>query len=297
MSEAPTQYTMRDGAYIRCGRTAQRLPAGFYDVVEVGMQIGLRPKELVTDELIRVKGTIADEIFDDIAIHMKRREEFRRFGLTHKRGYMLHGPGGSGKTSLGLMIARDFVEHLDGVVVFAPDSSSFYNGVSIMRDIEPGRPSLYLLEEADKIVNNTHCLSILDGSLAIESAVFIAMTNYKGQLPKRVTNRPGRFARIALIAAPPFGVQLEYLTRLAARSPESMSGHASPRTIVEKFEGVHMTMDHLREAFVSHVLFDEDLDSIRTRFIEMAKEGDDETPDGDFGDTDWWTPSDGSDPQ
>lgn len=295
MKEAHMQYTIRNGTYVRCGGTAQSVPAGFYDVIDTGPAggFGLHPKKCVTDELILVPGTVADEIFRDIDAFMDRREEFRRFGLTHKRGYMMHGPGGSGKTSIGLMIAHRFIEKLGGVVIFAPDSRSFYHGVSIMRDIEPGRPSLYLIEEADRIVNNTHCLSILDGELAIEGAIFVAMTNFKGKLPPRVTNRPGRFARITLVAAPPKPVQVEYLSRLAARAPASMNGRLHPFHIVEGLTGIHMTMDHLREAFVSHVIFGEDLPSIRERFEEMAKEPEGE--DEEFGNSDWWSPADPSD--
>lgn len=295
MSDAPTQYTLRGGIYARCGETMQSVPTGFYDVVDTGPPgFGLRPKSCVTDELILVNGTVADEIFADIDTFMDRRADFRDFRLTHKRGYLLHGPGGTGKTSIGLMVAHRFIERMDGVVIFAPDSRSFYHGVSIMRDIEPGRPSLYLIEEAERIVNNTHCLSILDGELALDGAIFVAMTNYKGQLPSRITNRPGRFARVVLIDAPPKAVQVEYLTRLAARKSLAMVGRSTPRAIVEAFAGMHMTMDHLREAFVSHVIFGERLSEIRKRLKRMAKEAQEDEEES-FGHKDWWSPADASD--
>lgn len=287
-----TQYTLAGDIYVRCGETHRSIPAGFYDVVDAGRAgHGFRPKSIVGDELIMVPGTVADEVFDDIEKFMDRYEEFKGFGFTHKRGYMFHGPGGSGKTSIGIMIARRFIEKLGGVVVFAPDPRSFYQGVSILRDIEPGRPSLYLLEEADRVVNNTHCLSILDGAYSIDRAVFIAMTNYKGRLPQRITNRPGRFARVAYIAAPPRQVQVEFLRRIASRSP--LGASVSSELIVDSLEGLEMTLDHLREAFVSHALFGEDLGAIRTRFAEMAsstEEGD--GSDSDLESKDYWEPSD-----
>ena len=288
-----TQYTMHGGVYVRCGSTKQSLDAGFYDVVDCGPPgFGLKPKQCVTDKLMFVKGTVADEIFDDIDKFIAQQEDFEAFDLVHKRGYMLHGPGGTGKTSIGLMIAHRFIERLSGVVVFAPDSKSFYHGVSIMRDIEPGRPSLYLIEEADTIVNNTHCLSILDGELAIRGAIFIAMTNYKDRLPPRITNRPGRFARVTLIPAPPKPVQIEYLTRLAARSPKKMSGRKGPAEIVNALSGISLSMDHLREAFVSHVILGEKLPSIKKRFREMSKSIATEDEDGSFGRYDYWSPDD-----
>lgn len=291
MKEAPTQYTLSNGVYVRSSDTVKTVPAGFYDVVDTPSSgFGLRPKSCVTDELILVKGTIADEIFEDLEPFMETSEKFKRFRLTHKRGYMLHGPGGTGKTSIGMMLAHRFIECMGGVVVFAPDAQSFYHGVSIMRDIEPGRPSLYLIEEADRIVNNTFCLSILDGELAINGAVFVAMTNYRGKLPSRITNRPGRFARVILIDAPPRAVQIEYLTRLAARDPKSMNGRATPKAIVDALAGIEMTMDHLREAFVSHVILGEKLPAIKARLKKMAKEAEQDDEDR-FSGGDWWSPA------
>lgn len=277
------QYTNVGGNYVRCGQTVATVPTGMYDVVDLGMRgYGLSPKSIVSDDLIDLPGTVADVILDDIDSFMETQSVYRDFGLTHKRGYLMHGPGGTGKTSIGLMIARRFIKRTQGVVVFAPDSSSFYHGVSILREVEPGRPSMFLMEEVDNIVGNTHCLSILDGELSLQGAVFVAMTNYKRRLPKRITNRPGRFARVVLIDAPPEPIQVEYLTRLARRRPDMMNTRASALGIVSALRGVSMTMDHLREAFVSHVIMGEGLESIRDRFIEMAGSA----PDGDSGDTD-----------
>ncbi len=291
-----TQYTVFDETYVRCGGTVQSAPAGFYEVVDTGGRgHGLKPKTCTTDELILVEGTVADEIFENIDRFMERREEFRRFGLTHKRGYLLHGPGGSGKTSIGMMIAHRFIAKLDGIVVFTPNAESFYHGVSIIREIETGRPSLFLMEEVDGIIGNTSCLSILDGELSLDGAIFVAMTNYKGELPKRVTNRPGRFARVVRIAAPPKGVQVEFLRRLMARAPEAVRNCMTPDAIVEAFSGLHMTMDHLREVFVSHVIFGEPVSVVRGRFTEMASDSDDDGGGSGFGKDDWWEPSDSSD--
>jgi len=285
------QYALLGSTYVRCGRTAQSVPAGFYNVVDMGMRgYGLDPKPIVSDTLIDLPGTVADEIFDDIESFMSTAGIYRDFGLTHKRGYLMYGPGGTGKTSIGLMLARRFIAKTGGVVIFAPDAASFYSGVAIMREVEPGRPSMYLMEEVDALVVNTHCLSILDGELSIQGAVFVAMTNYKKRLPRRITNRPGRFARVTLISAPPMPIQVEYLTRLASRRPDLLVGKASPLSVVKHLEGVSMTMDHLREAFVSHVIMGESLDDIRDRFIAMASS--DDEPDEDRDDLNFWEPSD-----
>lgn len=293
---APMQYTMKDGAFVRCGQTYTRLPSGFYDVKSTGLGMGLIPKDVVGDDLILMGGTVADDLVKDIEKFMDKKSLLESFGMTHKQGYLLHGPGGTGKTSLGLIVARRFLELTDGVVVFCPDAQSFYHGVAIMRDIEPGRHSLYLIEEADRIVNNTHCLSILDGELTISGAVFIAMTNYRGKLPARITNRPGRFRKVILVDAPVPEIQVEFLRRLAARNPAAMKGRSTPAQIVAGLRGVSLTMDHLREAFVSHVVFDEPIAKIKRRLQKMARDAAaDEDSGNPFEGTDYWEPDDESD--
>ena len=266
--DRPCQYTYWGDALMRCGTTVKTLEPGFYDVKGLGpVGWGLSPKEIVGDDLIDIPGTIADEIFTDIDRFLQTKDRYAAYGLTHKRGYLFYGPPGSGKTSLGLMLAKRFIERSDGVVLFCPDHGSFYNGVAILRDVEPGRPSMYLIEEADTIVNNTHCLSILDGELSVQGAVFVAMTNYKEKLPPRINNRPGRFDRVELVACPPEPVQLEYLRRVEARVGTNPD---APQRIVAGLRGLPLSLAHLREAFISHVLMGMDISDVRTRFAIMA---------------------------
>ncbi len=266
--ETAIQYTKSGGAYVRCGATRKKMDPGFYDVVDIGRgNFGLKPKVPVNDELIDLPGTVADDIFLDIGKFMVTGPEYQKYSLTHKRGYLFYGPPGSGKTSLGQMLAKRFIEQQGGIVMFCGGVSEFYNGVAIMRDVEPGRPSMYLIEEADTIVNNTHCLSILDGELSIQGAVFVAMTNYKDALPPRISNRPGRFDRVTYVGSPPRVVQVEYLRRVEARVGARPD---APEKIVDALDGLPMSMAHLREAFIAHVLMDVPLTDVRARFEIMA---------------------------
>jgi hypothetical protein len=270
--ESVLQYTRNGSTWVRCGSTVGELEPGFYDPTQTNQGWGLTPRQAVSDDLIDIPGTVADEIYADIDVFMATRSRYSAYGLTHKRGYLFFGPPGSGKTSLGLMLARRFIDTMRGVVVYANGVSEFYHAVDIMREVEPGRPSLYLLEEADDVVNNVHCLSILDGEQSLQGAVFIAMTNHKERLPPRIANRPGRFDRVVYVDCPPPAVQVEYLRRVAARNPGTTAEEAAKTamTIVEALSGLPISMGHLREAFISTVLMGVDLRVIRKRFEDMA---------------------------
>jgi hypothetical protein len=266
------QYTRNGTTWVRCGATIETLEPGFYDPTQTNQGWGLTPRQAVSDDLIDIPGTVADEIYADIDTFMATRERYAAYGLTHKRGYLFYGPPGSGKTSLGLMLARRFIDRMNGVVAYANGVNEFYHAVDIMREVEPGRPSLYLLEEADEVVNNVHCLSILDGEQSLQGAVFIAMTNYKERMPPRIANRPGRFDRVMYVDCPPPAVQVEYLRRVAGRDPNTSPEEATAIAlrIVNALSGLTMSMAHLREAFISAVLMGVDLMVLRKRFQDMA---------------------------
>lgn len=254
-----------------CGQTQKILDPGFYDIQDMGYgRMAMVPKTPITE---------ADEIYQDIDGFLESKDRFAAYRLTHKRGYMFWGPPGSGKTSLANMLANRFIKGVGGIVVYCGDVSSFYSAVNLMKSVEPGRPTMYLIEEADRIVNNTHCLSILDGELSVQGAVFVAMTNYKNKMPPRVTNRPGRFDRVVRVDCPPEGVQVEYIRRLQGRVE---GGPDVAQEIVSLLAGLPVSMAHLREAFVSRVLLKQNLEDIRTRYNEMfgiAAEQDDDDED------------------
>lgn len=232
---------------------------------------GVTPASPVSDELIDISGTPADDVIDDIQRFLAVKDRYKKAGLTHKRGYLFYGPPGTGKTSIGLMIGRRFVAEAGGVVFYIPHSNYLAGAVEIIREVEPGRPVMFLMEEAESFLNNTNALSILDGELTLNGAVFVAMTNYKEQMPPRIANRPGRFDRVVYVGAPPYAVQMEYFRRLVARLGEDYPD--APRELADALDGLSISMAHLREAFIAHVLMGVHPDEVRKRFQEMAKEG------------------------
>lgn len=272
MTKETMQYAKMGSALYPCGETIPRLSAGFYNMVHGMFGWGISPADPVSDELIDIPGTPADEIIQDINQFLATKDRYRKAGLTHKRGYLFYGPPGTGKTSMGLMIGRRFIKDADGVVFYIPNAGYLGAAVEVIREVEAGRPAMFLMEEADSFLNDTRALSILDGELTLNGAVFVAMTNYKEKMPPRIANRPGRFDRVTYVGAPPYAVQVEYFRRLLSRLGEDHPTAA--RDIANALEGLPISMAHLREAFIAHVLMGVDPGEVRRRFEQMAKEGD-----------------------
>ena len=264
------QYEVKGNRFFPTGKSVQTLPSGFYDVVyERGY--GLESKNFTVDELIDLEGTIADEIFSDLDSFLKMQDRFQTFGLTHKRGYLLYGPPGTGKSSLAIMVARRFLRVTGGLTVFASNDERFINAVEIIRKIEPGRPTIYILEEADEMLDNANCLAILDGESSVAGAIFIALTNHKERMPPRIANRPGRFDRVLKVECPDPIIQVEYLRKICQRGSSIGLDVDVPEQIVHALKGISLSMAHLKEAFIAHVLMGTPLSVVRDRFKDMAE--------------------------
>ncbi len=263
------QYGIFNGdVRIPVGSTEPRLKASFYDLASAMGTYGIRPMSPVTDDLIDIPGSQADEVMRDIAQFLATKERYEKCGLTHKRGYLFYGPPGTGKSSLTTMLAKRFIKDADGLVFNVNSTGHLSIMTNIVKRVEPGRPSMFIMEEADHFVNDPGALSILDGEQSMAGAVFVAVTNYKSKLPPRIANRPGRFDRVVFIGAPARGVQVEYFKRLLGRLGEDLPG--VEEKLADSLEGISISMGHLREAFIAHVLMQVPLAEVRRRFEAMS---------------------------
>jgi SpoVK/Ycf46/Vps4 family AAA+-type ATPase len=209
------QYVRHGSGYQAISYTTPSLNPGYYDIALVNGVYVFTPKPLTTDALIRLSDTKSDEVVREIEHFWTLKDRFRKFGgLIHKRGFLLYGPPGSGKTSTIATVSKRMIDS-GGVVV---------NGASIhpqhlrkalheFREVEPDRSLIVTLEDIDSILkmSETELLSLLDGEGNIGNVVFIATTNYPEKLEARVVNRPSRFDQVVRIGMPSRDARYQYI--------------------------------------------------------------------------------------
>lgn len=196
--------------------TKDTMPSGVYTITRDnsdGQPLFIR-KDVVADAASSLSGSFAQDMIDEISAFWGKTHTFKQHGFLHRRGYMLYGPQGTGKSSIVHQVTANLIAKHNGVVFICANPIFFSAGLKTFRQVEPDRPVICVFEDIDAIIKSygeDELLSILDGGNQIDHVVNIATTNYPESLDKRIISRPRRFDRIYKVLAPNDEVRRNYL--------------------------------------------------------------------------------------
>jgi len=200
--------------------TRDKLAPGYYTVnADNKGNLYYRKKHLETDEILDFKHGISKMIIEEIQDFWKLKDKFKEFNFVHRRGFLMYGPAGSGKTMTTNLIVKDIIER-DGIVITCAETSLFSPATEMLREVEPDRKIVCIFEDVDTMVERKHdedaLLRFLDGDNQIGNILNIATTNYPEKLDKRIVARPRRFDRVIKVGMPEKEVREEYLKKKLA---------------------------------------------------------------------------------
>ncbi len=232
------------GVFSHFYSSGTKLPAGTYRcVMRHDHGICLRKVEAKNDDVVLLPDPVAENLIKEARKFWLAGEDFRKLGFLHKRGFLLTGPAGCGKTSIINQIADHMLRELGGLVLLVDDPTRAELVLSNLRQVEPERPVLAVIEDIDAMLGDgreERLLSLLDGKTQFDHVLFIATTNYPEKLDHRLQARPSRFDRVEVIRAPSAQVRRAYLEK---RVPDL--GGAELERWVELSEG--FSIAHLKE--------------------------------------------------
>jgi SpoVK/Ycf46/Vps4 family AAA+-type ATPase len=213
----PVQWkVVQAGVFEICGITAQRLPSGAYgcSLNQYG-DVQLMTRDLQVDDLIDFADSLPSKILEEIENFWSLGTLFSKHGYLHRRGYLLYGPQGSGKSSVVHQVVHRIVK-AGHVSVFCEHPGFLTRAMEVFRKIEPDRPVICLFEDIDAIIEihgDSELLQWLDGSHQINKVINIATTNYPERLDRRIVSRPRRFDRIIKIESPTASIRETYFKK------------------------------------------------------------------------------------
>src|SRR2546427_1210274 len=157
--------------------TRPTLPAGMYTLErDHEGDVIFERRDLEADALIRFAGSAADELLREIESFWSLAPAFAERGFLHRRGYLLYGAHGSGKSSLVRQAIRDVIGR-DGVVILCGTPAVVTRGLVALRRIEPERPVACVFEDSDAIVaehGEDQLRSLLAGENQVDTELYLS---------------------------------------------------------------------------------------------------------------------------
>lgn len=223
MSDAK-MWAVRGEDYFPCEQTVPSLPPGQYAIGHSENRgLYFIKKKVCLDNLLVFPDSASDDVLSEIEYFWEQEHAFRKFGFLWKRGILLWGPAGSGKSSILQLLSQKIVDR-GGFSVYVDVPSIDARGLEILRRIEPIRPIVVMIEDIDAIVRRhgeAETLALLDGELQIDNVTFVSTTNYPERLDKRLINRPSRFDIVKKVGMPSATARRVYLEH---KHPDLVNG-------------------------------------------------------------------------
>jgi len=250
------------------------IPPGVYEVLEkphIGLHLG--PKTIQTEELLDLPDSQSHKVINEINkfFRPETKEKYKQYGMLYKRGILMYGPAGSGKTSCLLKVANTVIDN-GGICILSPDPDNFYNLITKLRIVQPSLTIVVIWEDFHYYVNNSRFLALLDGELQLDNVVYIATTNYIDRIPKNLVSRPSRFATVIEIGP------------LTEKAREAYLKHKMPdisETELSKWvtKTHNFTIDKIKDLIISVKCFDLVLEEAIERLKNYTKEDEEENED------------------
>lgn len=170
--------------------------------------------DIVDREHVFLEENIKKQIYRFIDEFFKDNGDFyKQYGLPYKRGILLYGKPGNGKTTLVKSIASS----VSAPVVYWQITEFTDSGTiqEVFSSVLKMAPAILVIEDLDSMPGDVRSffLNTLDGVTSQEGVFLIGTTNYPDRIDPALMNRAGRFDRAYEIQQPNAQLRKEYLLK------------------------------------------------------------------------------------
>jgi energy-coupling factor transporter ATP-binding protein EcfA2 len=112
------------------------IPAGLYDIRSSQFEgIFLESKTVTLDELFLIPNDVLDLIIDDFEKFWASKDLYEQYKFTYKRGILMFGRPGCGKTTLNNLLTKQIIEKFNGIVLNVNDLATYIPMVHNIRAV------------------------------------------------------------------------------------------------------------------------------------------------------------------
>lgn len=216
---------LEDNKYFAVRDSIKELIPGLYSLEFKREQTVFVRKDINTDELLYFEKSTSDKILQEIDKFWNSEEKYDNYNFLQRRGYLLYGPQGSGKSCIIQQVIADVIKR-KGIAIQVNDIFLLNEALRILRTVNLKKKIVCIYEDIDAIIDEygeSSLLSILDGEDNTNYLLNLATTNYPEKLDKRITSRPRRFDRIIKVDIPEENIRKEYLVKKLKLSEKEAS--------------------------------------------------------------------------
>ncbi|MCA1612797.1 MAG: ATP-binding protein [Acidobacteria bacterium] len=210
-----------------------------------------------TFDTLILPATLRREIENDFAHFFASRETYERYGVPWKRGVLLIGPPGNGKTHTVKALVNRTGRPCLYVKSFKSSCGTEHDNIrAVFARARQAAPCLLVFEDLDSLVddeNRSFFLNELDGFETNTGLVVVATTNHPERLDPAILDRPSRFDRKFYFELPAREERRRFIEAWDGRWQGEMRLSAAARGSLEELtEG--FSFAYLKELFLSSMM-------------------------------------------
>lgn len=238
------------------------LDAGTYRICfNEGLGIGLERVTAASDVRYKLPMPAYETFMNEMNIFLKSRARYDKYGFSYKRGAILYGSPGNGKSKLIEAISEE-VTAKNGLTIFMNRPQQLHGIISLitsMRTHNPNRFLLLVMEELDLLLESldrsdqSTFLNMLDGGSSIDNVLYLATTNRPENLQSNIYDRPSRFDLRLEVGKPSIECIRAYMEQ--ALRPDDLAACNMDRLMVE-LDGLSLAA--LKEFIIAHYVIGND---------------------------------------
>jgi len=250
-SSSDVQWSVDGNKFLPQGKTVMFLPSGSYIPYynPTTGKVGFEKVIIEHEKLLILPDPVIDYILKDIKSFWANELLYNKYEFLYKRGVLLYGPPGNGKTSIIELVSYEITEKYQGIIINinSEETLRYFNLIQYrLKSIEKKRKIIIVFEDIDGLILEksieTMLVNILDGNSRMSNVITIATTNYPEKLSERISNRPSRFDRRYEILSPSPEVRKYYIENFVGEIDNINKW-------IKDTEG--FTLDHLKELILS----------------------------------------------